>query len=188
MHRRKFVIGVGSLAAGSAAAIGTGAFDSVEAERTVTAELADDADAYLALESSSSHSEVDPNGRLKIFDINGITNDGGGHGVGGNSEYHFDGVFEVTNQGTDTVHFYVGGLGTFVNGNDELANVYVYEDGARDTPLDGDAGALQIDSGTTESIGVYVETGDVDVEPDGSTTNSYNGTATVYAEIDDPTN
>lgn len=185
MNRRKFVIGIGSLAAGSAAVIGTGAFDSVEAERTVTAELADDADAYLALQSSSSHSEVGENGQVKIIDINGLSNDGGGVGVGGRSEYHFDGVFDVTNQGTDTVYFYVEGLDAFVDGNDELANVYVYENGARGAPLDGSANALEIGTGVTKSIGVYVETDDVDT--DGSDTKSYSDEATVYAQVDDPT-
>lgn len=189
MNRRKFVIGVSSLAAGSAAAIGTGAFDSVQAERTVTAELADDADAYLALESGSPHSELQNSGQLKIIDINGIGNNdyGGGSGVGGNSEYYFDGVFQVTNQGTNTVYFYVDGLqDVFVDGNDELEDIYVYANADRGTRLDGDEGALEIGSGTTESIGVYVKTGDVDT--DGSSTNMYDGTATVYAEVDDPTN
>lgn len=184
MNRRKFVVGVGALATGGAAAIGTGAFDSAEAERSVSAELADDADAYLALESTSSHSETDSDGRLKIIDVNGLSGDGG-HGVGGNSEYQFDGVFRVTNQGDETVHFYVEELDAFTDGNDELEDVYVYEDGARDTPLDGDAGALELGPGDAGSIGVYVETGDVDTGS--SDTNSYSDSATIYADIEDPT-
>ena len=187
MNRRTFVVGVGALAAGGAAAIGTGAFDSVEAERTVTAELSDDADAYLALESTGSHSELDGNGRLKLMDINGLSNDGGGQGVGGDSEYYFDGVFRVTNQGAETVHFYVAALDEFTDGNDELEEIYVYEDGARGTPLDGDAGAIELGSGDSASVGAYVETGDVEVQPDGSDTNHYNGDATVHAVSEDPT-
>jgi len=48
MDRRKFVIGMGALATGSAAAVGTGAFSSIEAERTVSVETTDDSDANLA--------------------------------------------------------------------------------------------------------------------------------------------
>ena len=124
---------------------------------------------------------------MKIIDIDALSGDGGGIGVGGNSEYYFDGVFSVANQGTQAVYFYVDGLDTFVDGTAELESLYVYENGARETPLDGDSGALQIGAGNSASIGVYVETGDVEVVPDGSSKNGYNDTATVYAKVDDPT-
>ena len=49
MERRKFIIGAGALASGSAAAIGTGAFSVAETERNITAVAVDDSDALLAL-------------------------------------------------------------------------------------------------------------------------------------------
>ena len=48
-NRRNVLIGLGGLVAGGGALIGTGAFDTVEAERTVSVETAGDADAFLGL-------------------------------------------------------------------------------------------------------------------------------------------
>ena len=48
MNRRNVLIGLGGLVAGGGALIGTGAFDTVEAERTVSVETAGDAAALLA--------------------------------------------------------------------------------------------------------------------------------------------
>ncbi len=58
MQRRKFLIGMGSLAAGGAAATGTGAFTQVTAERDVTVKTAGDAGAYLDLNPISEYSEI----------------------------------------------------------------------------------------------------------------------------------
>jgi len=46
-NRRSVLIGLGGLVAGGGALIGTGAFDTVEAERTVSVETAGDASAFL---------------------------------------------------------------------------------------------------------------------------------------------
>ena len=60
MKRRKFMVGVGSLAAGGAAAMGTGAYKgaNVEAERTVNVEFEGDTGAYLQLIPSSQFAET----------------------------------------------------------------------------------------------------------------------------------
>lgn len=47
--RRKFLAGLGALASGSAAAVGTGAFTSVEAERNIDIETAGDKSALLQI-------------------------------------------------------------------------------------------------------------------------------------------
>jgi len=52
MQRRNLLIGMGSIAAGGAATIGTGAFTSVEADRSVDVNVSDDAGAYLRLEGN----------------------------------------------------------------------------------------------------------------------------------------
>jgi len=49
MERRKFLLGAGSAAVGASAVIGSGAFTSVQADRTVTVETSADSDAYLRL-------------------------------------------------------------------------------------------------------------------------------------------
>jgi len=56
MQRRKFIAGVGSLAAAGAAGIGTGAFTSINAERSVTVSTESDADgANLGLEPNDDY-------------------------------------------------------------------------------------------------------------------------------------
>ncbi|MFB6252667.1 MAG: hypothetical protein ABEI27_13470 [Halobellus sp.] len=54
MQRRKFLIGMGSLAASGAAAIGTGAFSTVQASRNVSANVAADDQALLALRDKTN--------------------------------------------------------------------------------------------------------------------------------------
>jgi hypothetical protein len=50
MDRRKFLIGLGSLAAGGAAATGTGAFTAARASRSSTIGVTNDANAFIALQ------------------------------------------------------------------------------------------------------------------------------------------
>jgi len=48
--RRRTILGLGGLMLGGGALVSTGAFDTVEAERTVSVETADDANAFLGLQ------------------------------------------------------------------------------------------------------------------------------------------
>jgi len=101
MQRRKFVIGMGALASGAAAAVGTGAFSSVEANRDVSVELAGDADAYLALtaERDDIISDVGDDETLDI-DLGSQETDEGGTGFNDDAVTEIDGVFKIENQGT----------------------------------------------------------------------------------------
>jgi hypothetical protein len=107
MERRKFLIGTGALAAGGAAALGSGAFSRVESQRQVTIQTANDANAYLGLKTldtpnSNNFAEYDE-GHLRI-DIGDFGADGDydyetGVGVNSDSFTWFDGMFEICNQG-----------------------------------------------------------------------------------------
>jgi hypothetical protein len=115
-NRRKVLLGIGSLAAGSAAAMGTGAFTSASAERSVTVETAGDESAYLGLEAGSSEG-VDEyvsgtdGGELTID----LSSNGEGDGVnmgavttiGDVDEYESEYAFAVTNNGTQGVNLYL---------------------------------------------------------------------------------
>ena len=107
MNRRSVIAGLGALSTGTVAAIGSGAFSSAEAERSVSVELADDAAAYLALESDSTYAELNQEGLLELDFGKAVS--GGGEHVGENSSYFFGSgnpernVFTVQNQGTQTV-------------------------------------------------------------------------------------
>lgn len=94
MQRRKFVIGAGALFAGSAAAIGTGAFETMRTgDRTAEVKVASDSTAYVELHPESQYAEETNDGKLRLFfnDEQGIF-DGG---VNPDSTYNFDEVFSV---------------------------------------------------------------------------------------------
>ena len=108
MQRRNFIIGAGALATGTAAAVGSGAFSSVEASRDVSVEVADDAQAYLAIEATSDYAETDGDGVLEL-DFGDLGDAGEGEHVGEDSAYIFGSgnpdrnVFTVENRGTQDV-------------------------------------------------------------------------------------
>jgi hypothetical protein len=102
MKRRKFVVGLGALSAGSAAAIGTGALSMSDARRDMTARVVGDRSAYLALIPTSPYATID-NGQLSLhFDENaqGANNQAAGRDAGGlnqDSYNYFEDVFKIVN-------------------------------------------------------------------------------------------
>jgi len=70
MERRKFVIGLGALASGSAAAMGTGAFTTAEVERSVSVNVKGDDAAYVRLAPAEG-----PNGDYARVEADGYTDD-----------------------------------------------------------------------------------------------------------------
>ncbi|MFC4447719.1 hypothetical protein [Halorussus aquaticus] len=115
MDRRKFLIGAGSLAAGSAAAMGTGAFTSVSADRTVDVALASDNSAFLQITKARDDSgNVKANAKDYVENLSSgglkldlTSTDNGGQGLNKNAETIFDDLFDITNQGTQDVRVYV---------------------------------------------------------------------------------
>jgi hypothetical protein len=110
MNRRKFLIGAGSLAAGSAAAMGTGAFSSVSANRTLSVETTGDASALLSIDdidSSENAEYVDTSGGTVSIDI---TTGAGGEGVNQDASTYIYDLLLIENQGTQDVFVYVSGV------------------------------------------------------------------------------
>lgn len=107
MKRRNFIAGLGTLTTGAAAAMGTGAFSSVSADRTVSVSVAADADAFLQLQeldSPNSNEFVNESGgRSDTLSISIGENDVGGKGVNEQAETRFDDLFSITNQGSQPV-------------------------------------------------------------------------------------
>ena len=104
MERRKFLIGAGSLAAGAAAATGTGAFSSAKAGRSVDVAVADDASAFLALDQGDNANSAytsTSDGEL-VVEFTGDST-AMGDGVASDSLMTFEDVFKVRNQGTQRV-------------------------------------------------------------------------------------
>ncbi|MFC4247264.1 hypothetical protein ACFOZ7_09685 [Natribaculum luteum] len=115
MERRKFVLSVGALAAGGSLTLGTGAFSSVEAERDVAVNVADDASAYLGIQPGDG-----PNGNyvdttasnalaINLTGDNDNIGDGlaGGEGLNANAITGIADIFQVQNQGTQEIELQV---------------------------------------------------------------------------------
>ena len=85
MQRRKFLIGVGSLAAGSAAAMGTGAFTAMSATRDANIDVVTDSNGLIGLVDTTDSDVVrtTDNDELTID----FTADGSAGGVNGDSQY-----------------------------------------------------------------------------------------------------
>jgi hypothetical protein len=109
MQRRKLLAGLGSLAAGGAAVIGTGAFTSVSANRGVAVNVADDSDALLSITkdtrggsvTANANEYVDTSGQTVSLDI--TETDSGADGINDDATTVIDDLLTVTNQGTQDV-------------------------------------------------------------------------------------
>jgi len=102
---------MGSLAAGGAATIGTGAFTSVEANRDVAVEVADDSDAFLSIEptdgSNDDYTVINGDGTIGIDLTNSNPTGPAGSGVNGDATTNIQEIFTVRNQGTQPVLVFV---------------------------------------------------------------------------------
>lgn len=102
MQRRKLLAGLGSLAAGGAAAVGSGAFATTTMDRGLDVQVAGDANAYLGLESTSAYASQNGNQLTLQFDG---SNNQRGNGLNEDSDTQFRNVFKVTNNGTNAIRF-----------------------------------------------------------------------------------
>ncbi|ADD04910.1 uncharacterized protein Nmag_1331 [Natrialba magadii ATCC 43099] len=101
MHRRKFIIGLGAAVSGIGAAMGTGAFSSVEADRSVAITVADDSTAYLALDATDNTTEFvdqDADGQFRVRLDDSVT---AGEGVNPNAVTRIEEAFTIRYQGTN---------------------------------------------------------------------------------------
>jgi len=140
LNRRKVLIGLGGIATGSGALMGSGAFSSVTAERSMEVGLADDANAYLAMMPTDG-----PNAEY-------VSTDGGVlslalDDVNREAKTEFDGLFEVLNQGTQAVGVYFDD-----GGNDAVT--FRSDEGSVETADN----AVTLEVGETMTVGLTVDT------------------------------
>lgn len=109
MKRRRLVVGLGVLAAGVSTTVGSGAFSSIEAERSISVSVENDRDAYLALTPTASDFSTMTDQSILKFEFGGDvsppggTNRDTGSGVAPNSVYEFNNLFKIENQGPDDI-------------------------------------------------------------------------------------
>jgi len=120
MERRKFLIGMGSLAAGTAAATGTGAFTAMSATRDANIDVVTDSDGLIGLVDTSDGNVVrtTDNGELTID----FTADGNAGGVNIDSQYQI-GYIRGSNKG-----FIPNGLNDQIDDTDATAFEIVNND------------------------------------------------------------
>lgn len=162
------MVGFGGLVA-SAVTVGTGAFSSVEAERGVTVAVVNDYDAYLGLEEvgEGDRSEIDGG----VLELNLPGDDEDEHtendpdGLGPDSVYRFDkdaggdpgdGLFTVTNQGTQPVAVY-----STQESTTDVPTVTVFDVDTGNL-LTADSPSVRLDTGETLRCGIEVDTHGVD--------------------------
>lgn len=165
MQRRKFVIGLGALAAGGAAAAGTGAFTTAQADRNFNVEVADDADAYLSLEPADTengdeYTDYDDSYDPDVVEVN-LDGDGGhsdGSGVNDNAITEIDDLLKVRNQASDDINISVDLAGSpdWSGGNVEPVEVWAngIDDGTR---IDDGEGDYQLGTGSSVNLGIKVD-------------------------------
>lgn len=158
----------------AAGIVGSGAFSTVNADRSVSVAVADDDDAYLSLDPSSEL------GRAAVFDdtlsiyIPGVIESGmsppEGEGVNQQSQYVFTDLFEITNQGDDPIEVF-SKTGESPNPLERLLVV-----GPEGEGLDGENRSVELTPGDSKWAGILIET---------STSNSpieVEGTVVIQAE------
>ncbi|WP_152418566.1 hypothetical protein [Halorubrum distributum] len=201
MDRRQLLAGLAALAAGGGAATGTGAFTSVNADRDVAVEVADDASAYLQIFPSGSQPNAqfasqDPDEGV-FFDFNGSPQDVDGVGSGQSSVYEFRDVVRVENAGTQNAFISIDSLTIDLTDDDgspgdegsALVEFYVHEtaeDPSTDLQvIDGSNADLVAPVGEQRAIGVRIDTNEEgtygDIEADVSA-NGGSDTTTLVAD------
>jgi hypothetical protein len=110
MKRRKFLVGLGSIAAGGAAVMGSGAFAVDAKDRDANGTIENDANAYLSLEGGQYSTTNTTDGELDI-NLNRLNND---------ARTQLDDVFYIRNTGNGDVQVQItdvtGTMGETING------------------------------------------------------------------------
>lgn len=156
--KRRTLLGLVAVNLGAGTAvIGSGAFSSTEAERTVSVEVVPDYDAYLALESRIDGERS----RIGDYELRlqfpGLSDEADGDGVGADSVYEFhDSGFVVTNQGTNGIEVYLDQD----DSNGPTIEVYEHDDPDRDA-IDKE-NPYELPVGEELIVGTRIDTSGVD--------------------------
>lgn len=145
LSRRNALIGLGSLVAGSGALMGSGAFSSVSADRTVSIGVADDSSALLQLSIDGSYtglSDGNSTGNTVQLDITQLND---------NAVTRFNDGFTITNGGSNPVNVGVSNVPSALS--------FEYPDGSGGTTTlsSTDASLSTSSPGNTQAFDVVVD-------------------------------
>lgn len=171
--RRNVLMGLGTVVVGGGAALGSGAFTSVEASRDVSVSVADDANALIGLSAGSSDyvsEDGGTDGNLLEIDLSDQNLDADGVNLGGTVT--IDDAFTVTNNHGEAVLVTIGEAGTlegsgvtvsFLDGDAPVDGVSLDAAGGSNTSLD-----VSLEIETAEDATEFDESVTITAEPDGS--------------------
>jgi hypothetical protein len=177
VKRRKFVVGLGALAAGGAAAMGTGAYDNGKTSVDSKIDIVADDEASINIADAAEGDQVD------IVDGSLVINMGKGQssGVQPGSVYTFDPAFVLTNfdqQYHDFTMSYM--LDDYSGGSPAWANIFFYVTDNQGTyqfqakeQQSGNANTASFTLGSGESADVKMR---IDVKENADIADNLNGT------------
>jgi hypothetical protein len=206
MRRRKYIAAMGSLAAGGAAALGTGAVSQFQSgDRSIRAEKVGDKKAYVALQKPQNGGKSDPNssngetrhGNFVAFTgspnptlkldfgkessaLSGDPKSGnslGGSGVNPGSTYYFDGTFVIRNLGNNSGAA-VGELEAWIEESIDGITFYKGSTEGNRVRLDEKNPLTNISPGSAKAVGVKIVADELKT----GTNSEVNDTFEVYAE------
>ena len=191
MKRRRFITALGGLAAASGLTIGSGAFNFANVERSVSISVVDDRDAFLKLTQRGSGERSDVDGHPDTLEFSIPGDDEGDYpsgdptdpdGLGTDSVYRFDqdaggdeqGLFGITNQGTDPVEVY-----STQETTQGVPNVTIFDVESGNLLTEGDR-STPLDVGEQLVCGLEIDTHGVPVQ-----TSTYDVSLLINAEVPD---
>jgi len=143
--------------------MGTGAFTSVTASRNVDVAVANDSDAYLGLSgtggpNSEYVTDSGSSGTLSIDLDPGQSVSGGGDGVNPNALTEIDHLFEIRNQGTQSVDVSLTKSGD----NTDLIGFYATSDSSVSDPYSSGtqlgSDSVTLDAGDSVVVSLQIDT------------------------------
>ena len=210
MNRRNVLVGLGGVVAGGGALLGTGAFTTVEAQRTVTVNTAGDASALLGFAQAGDGTDsnvVDIEDGLLVIDFDAAANNNEGVNLdalttvgavsGGDPPTTLgSAALEITNNGTQTVDINfdiefstanVSGLNDAGKNPEDILKLWTDASGS-EAIGGGDFGNLvehdlvDLESGNSVEIAVQIDTRGLDESDINTDEPLFEAEATITAE------
>lgn len=186
MKRRQFVLGLGAVTASGATLLGSGAFTSVRADRTISVETAQDSEAFLELDALGEP-ERSLAGDTVEFEFPGPdeqdeddVNPQNPQGLGRDSVYRFasdvdgsNGLLQITNSGTQSVDVFAE-----QKTSGDVPEIDIFDVETGDLLTSGSPGTLDVEGEL--NVGFRIDTTGVD-------TDDHDIDLTIVADAEDET-
>ena len=183
MERRKFLIGTGALAAGGAAAIGSGAFSTAESERTIDVNVAADSDGFVeikALDENYASGTDDGQLELNFNEDSGLgIFDGDAQGLNPDSVFNFPEVFQIANiSGTGDARVVIEATGL-----EDLESLELTANGSEALDIGGGTSLRAADYSDVDNLPKLVQPDAVKVDIEMETKHSDDFTGEIDGEL-----